>query len=361
MENKIYTVITGSGSSIPPRIIKNEDFVNHKFYQPGKKTPFETPGEEITAKFEAITCIAERRYVDENQTASDLATESATLALEDAGLDKEDLDFIIVAHNFGDVKSGSTRIDNMPSVANKVKDKLGIKNPSTFCHDNISGCPGWTQALIIADAYIRAGFCKKGLVIGADVLSRVSDPHDRDTMIFADGSGAVVVEAKESDVPVGILSHESRSDGGKFCHALQMGASWNPDYDQSEEVIKMAGNQIYVYALTTVPGVVKTSIEKAGLDLTDIKKVFIHQANEKMDLAILERLYKLYKVKDVDYTIMPMSIRELGNSSTATVPTLYDLVRKGKIEGQSIESGQNIIFTSVGAGMNINSIIYRIP
>ncbi|MDC1107126.1 ketoacyl-ACP synthase III [Prolixibacteraceae bacterium] len=361
MENKIYTVITGSGSSIPPRVVKNEEFVNHKFYQPGKQVPFDTPGEEITSKFEAITCIAERRYVNEKQTASDLAVESAILALEDAGLDKENLDFIIVAHNFGDVKSGSTRIDNMPSLANKVKDKLAIKNPSTFCHDNISGCPGWTQAMIIADAYIRAGFYQKGLVIGADVLSRVSDPHDRDTMIFADGAGAVVVEAKESDEPIGILAHESRSDGGKYCNALQMGSSWNPDYDQSEEVIKMEGNKIYVYALSTVPGVVKKSIDKAGLDLTDINKVFIHQANEKMDLAILERLYKLYKVKEVDYSIMPMSIRELGNSSTATVPTLYDLVRRNKIEGQSVESGQNIIFTSVGAGMNINSIIYRIP
>ncbi|QZE15630.1 ketoacyl-ACP synthase III [Halosquirtibacter laminarini] len=361
MENKIYTIITGSGASIPPRIVKNEEFVDHTFYQPGKKVPFETPGEEITSKFEAITCIAERRYVAEDQTASDLAVESAIAALEDAKLDKEELDFIIVAHNFGDVKSGSTRIDNMPSLANKVKDKLKIKNPSTFCHDNISGCPGWTQAMIIADAYIRAGFCRKGLVIGADVLSRVSDPHDRDTMIFADGAGAVIVEATESETPIGILSHESRSDGGKFSHALQMGSSWNPDYDQTEEVIKMAGNQIYVYALTTVPGVVKASIDKAGLDLKDIHKVFIHQANEKMDLAILERLYKLYKQKDVDYSIMPMSIRELGNSSTATVPTLFDLVRKNKIEGQSIESGQNIVFTSVGAGMNINSIIYRIP
>ena len=103
----------------------------------------------------------------------------------------------------------------------------------------------------------------------------------------------------------------------------------------------------------------KESIEKAGLQLSDIKKVLIHQANEKMDEAILKNVFKLYHEKQIPAGIMPMSIEKLGNSSTATVPTLLDLIRKGKMEGQEISEGDYIILASVGAGMNINSIIYK--
>jgi len=104
---------------------------------------------------------------------------------------------------------------------------------------------------------------------------------------------------------------------------------------------------------------VKESIEKAGLELKDIKKVFIHQANEKMDESILSGLFKLYGENEIPEGIMPMSIRKLGNSSTATVPTLIDLILKGKMEGQEIEEGDYTILCSVGAGMNINSIVYK--
>ncbi len=102
-------------------------------------------------------------------------------------------------------------------------------------------------------------------------------------------------------------------------------------------VIKMIGHKLYIYAINTVPGVVKDSIEKAGLELSDIKKVLIHQANEKMDEAILNGIFKLYNEKNIPEGIMPMSIRKLGNSSTATVPTLLDLVVKGKMEGSGSE------------------------
>jgi 3-oxoacyl-[acyl-carrier-protein] synthase-3 len=247
----------------------------------------------------------------------------------------------------------------LPGLANKVKMKLNINNPSCICHDVISGCPGWTQAMIIADAYIKSGFMKRGVVVGADVLSRVSDPHDRDTMIYADGAGATIVEAVKSDEPLGILSHSSRSDSVHYASLLTFGEGSNPDFGGNQSYIKMKGHKLYIYAINTVPGVVKESIEKAGLQLSDIKKVFIHQANEKMDEAILSGVFKLYGVKEMPEGIMPMSIRELGNSSTATVPTLIDLVLKGKIEGQEVKEGDYTILCSVGAGMNINSIVYK--
>jgi 3-oxoacyl-[acyl-carrier-protein] synthase III len=116
----------------------------------------------------------------------------------------------------------------LPGLANKVKMKLHIKNPNTVCYDIISGCPGWTQAMIVADAFIKSGFMKRGVVVGADVLSRISDPHDRDSMIYADGAGATIVEAVESEEPVGIISHSSRSDSVSYANLLTLGGSNNP-------------------------------------------------------------------------------------------------------------------------------------
>jgi 3-oxoacyl-[acyl-carrier-protein] synthase-3 len=200
---------------------------------------------------------------------------------------------------------------------------------------------------------------KRGVVVGADVLSRISDPHDRDSMIYADGAGATIVEAVESDEPTGIISHASRSDSVTYANLLTLGGSNNPNFSGNELWVKMVGHKLYIYAIKNVPGVVKESIDKAGLHLSDIKKVLIHQANEKMDEAILSGLFRLYGEKEVPEGIMPMSIRYLGNSSTATVPTLLDLVLKDKIDGQEINEGDYVVLCSVGAGMNINSIVYK--
>jgi 3-oxoacyl-[acyl-carrier-protein] synthase III len=359
MTKKIYTRIIGTGSFLPAEIIKNSHFLKNEFFELSTKKKLEKSNEEIIQKFQEITNIEERRYVVKDQMTSDIAAYAIRDACKSAGITEESLDFIIVAHNFGDILNGNNRIDVLPALANKAKMKLHIKNPSCICHDVISGCPGWTQAMIVADAYIKSGFMKRGVVVGADVLSRISDPHDRDTMIYADGAGATIVEAVESEEPIGILSHASRSDSVTYANLLTLGESNNPDFGDDKLFIKMAGHKLYIYAINTVPGVVKESIEKAGLFLSDIKKVFIHQANEKMDEVILSGLFKLYREKHIPDGIMPMSIRNLGNSSTATVPTLLDLVMKGKIEGQEVNQGDYTIFCSVGAGMNINSIVYK--
>jgi 3-oxoacyl-[acyl-carrier-protein] synthase III len=359
MRKEIYTRITGTGSYIPPKVIKNSYFLNNEFYEHSKKKIVDKTNEEIIEKFREITNIEERRYVAENQVTSDIAALAVADACASAGVSMESLEFIIVGHNFGDICEGGTRSDMLPGLANKVKMKLNINNPSCICHDVISGCPGWTQAMIIADAYVKSGFMKRGVVVGADVLSRVSDTHDRDTMIYADGAGATIVEAVESDEPIGILSHSSRSDSVHYASLLTFGESSNPDFGSDQSYIKMKGHKLYIYAINTVPGVVKESIDKAGLQLSDIKKVFIHQANEKMDEAILSGVFKLYGVKEMPEGIMPMSIGKLGNSSTATVPTLLDLVLKGKLEGQKVNKGDYTILCSVGAGMNINSIVYK--
>ncbi|HZL09226.1 MAG TPA: ketoacyl-ACP synthase III [Prolixibacteraceae bacterium] len=359
MTKQIYTKIVGTGSFLPNRIIGNDYFNEYTFFDPATKQPFEKSNAEIIQKFKEITNISERRWISDDMHNSDMAAMAVKDACESANIDPETLDFIVVAHNFGDVDIDSTRVDILPSLANKVKDKMGIKNPACFCHDIISGCPGWTQGMITANAYIRSGMSKRGVVVGTDVLSRISDPHDRDTLIYADGAGATIVETVESEEPTGILSHSSRSDSVQYWNLLVNGKSFNPELNGNDQFIKMAGHKLYVYALTYVPGVVKDSIEKAGLQLSDIKKVLIHQANEKMDEAILKNVFKLYQEKEIPVGIMPMSIEKLGNSSTATVPTLLDIILKGRMEGQVLNPGDNIVLCSIGAGMNINSIVYK--
>src|SRR5699024_11180904 len=286
-----YSVITGTGSYIPPKVIPNSAFLNHDFLNANGE-PFDRSNEEIIQKFEAITGIQERRYAADDLLASDIAAKAGKKAIEDASYEKEELDYIIVAHNFGDIRADNTKVDIVPSVASRVKMKLGIENPTCIAYDLPFGCPGWVQGLIQANYYLRSGDAKSALIIGTETLSRVCDPHDRDSMIFADGAGATLLEAEASDKPKGILSHDARTDAINEAHYLTMGRSFNSDADDTL-YIKMNGRRIYQYALTEVPRVAKNSIDEAGLDIQDISQVLMHQANEKMDTAILERLLAL--------------------------------------------------------------------
>lgn len=350
------SIITGTGSYIPTVKISNDFFLDHEFYGAnGEK--LERPNEDIIKKFKEITCINERRYVSDDLNTSDIAFLSAEQALED--VDPESLDVIIVAHNFGDVRADNPRSDMVPSLAARVKHKLRIKNPYTVAFDIPFGCPGWLQGMIVADYYIKSGDAKKILVIGAETLSRVSDPHDMDSMIYSDGAGAALVEA--SDLEVGILAHLSRSDTFEEAHLLWLDQSYQPASTGKRLFLKMHGHEIYKYAVKTVAAVVKQNLEKAGLTLSDVKKVLIHQANQKMDEAILKRLFKLYQMDHSLDDIMPMTISWLGNSSVATLPTLFDFLQRGKLGNHSLHSGDLAVFASVGAGMNINSMVYKMP
>lgn len=348
--------ITGSGSYIPTRTVTNLDFGQHVFLN-DDGSPLAYTNEVITQKFKQITGIEERRYAEDHLVNSDIGFYAAQRAIEDSGVDPETLDYIIFAHNFGDVKSGTIQSDSVPSLAARVKYKLKIKNPKCVAYDILFGCPGWVEAVIQAQAFIRAGMAKKCLVIGAETLSRVSDPHDRDSMIYSDGAGATVLE--QSDEDGGILAHVSASYTYEEANFLFFGSSFNKDHDENTKYIKMYGRKIYEFALTHVPMAMKECLDKSGVKIEDLTKVLIHQANEKMDEAIVQRFFKLY-----DHTaskdIMPMCIGKLGNSSVATIPTLYDLMMKGSIENQELKKGDVILFASVGAGMNVNAITYRI-
>lgn len=345
----------GTGHFLPERVQSNADFLKHEFYTE-EGAPFAHSNEEIIEKFQAITGIENRRYIDSHMLTSDMGFEAAKEAIKDAAIDKEHIDYIIFAHNFGDVRQGEIQTDMLPSLASRVKHLLAIQNPKCICYDMIFGCPGWIEAVIQAKAFISSGMAKNCLVIGAEALSRVVDPNDRDSMIFADGAGACIVSATETESA--ILSHTTSTLANEEAYYLYYGRGNHADPSDTTRYIKMLGRKVYELAVVEVPKAMAACLDEASVNIKDLKKVFLHQANEKMDEAMVKRLYRHYK-SDVPEHIMPMNIKEIGNNSVATVPILLDMVRKGKYPNHQLHPGDLILLASVGAGMNLNCVLYR--
>jgi 3-oxoacyl-[acyl-carrier-protein] synthase III len=353
------SVITGSGCYIPPFIQTNQDFARHAFFTEGG-IPLTVAPDEVVGKFKKITGIEERRYTTDDLNASNIGFEAAKKAIEDSGIDPETLDQLIVAHNFGNVIKDTIQTAAVPSLASQLKHALGIRNPNCIAYDILFGCPGWLQGLIQADSFFKSGMASKALVIGTETLSRVIDMYDRDSMIFSDGAGAVVLEKKEGDEKSpGIISYVAQTHSVEEIDYINMGMSYYPQSNPRIRYLKMKGRKVYEYALKHVPEAMKICLDKSGLAIGELKKIFIHQANEKMDEAIIKKLYLLYGIETPPQLIMPMSISWLGNSSVATIPTLLDLVRKHQFPEHDLFPGDIILFASVGAGMNINALCYR--
>ena len=346
--------IIGSGSCIPEAIQENSKFINNSFYNPDGNE-IDTPNTEIIEKFEKITGIKERRYADNNLNTSDLGYIAAKNAIENSGIDPETIDYIIVAHNFGNVKYKSNEIDVFPGLAVRIKNLLKIKSPQCVAYDILFGCPGWLEAVIQAKSFIKSGIAKRCLAIGADTLSRVVDEYDRDSMIFADGAGATILE--DSNKEGGILSHKTETYTEDELYYLFYGKS-NKEISNNTRYIKMNGRKVYEFALTNVPKAIKMCIDEAGVKISDVKKILLHQANAKMDTAMGKRLYKLYDM-EFNEDIMPLTVKYFGNSSVATIPTMFDLIRRKKLDNHVFNSGDIIIFASVGAGMHINAMVYQ--
>ncbi len=448
MTSNIYATFTGTGSYLPGWSVGNDHFQDSTFLgsQAGK------PTSEVIGKFEEITEINRRRWANSNQVTSDLAALAVDDLFFNTDVKPEDVDGLIVAHNFGDVATLGTNLDMVPTHASRVKRSLGIRNPYAIAYDIIAskgtatwvrnangyvqngktlvidpldvqksfdpvenhrlaleqleqrdidretlealvvahtsqdlclaeklkrdlglrdnlvaydlikGCPGALHALEHARKYVASGRLRKVIVVGAENLPKVSDPHDADSMIYSAGAGAIMVEAVRSDKPIGILSYVARTDAIDHADLLKMDRSFNPALEEKGLFLRMDGHEVFKYAVRTVPRVVKESIEKAGLSINKIDKVCLHQANGKMDKRILAKLFKAYGLKesDIPSDLMPMIIEWMGNNSVATVPILLDLINKGILEDE-LKSGDNVVLASVGAGMNINSMVYRVP
>jgi 3-oxoacyl-[acyl-carrier-protein] synthase-3 len=347
--------IIGVGSCIPSEVINNSYFQNHDFFdESGLKLDHDNV--KIAQKLTEITGIEERRYAHKTLVTSDLGVVAARLAIENSQIDPETLDYIIFAHNFGDVPYGNIQSDAVPSLASRVKHQLRIKNNYCVAYDVLFGCPGWIEGFIQANAFIRSGIAKNCLIIGAETLSRVVDIHDRDSMIYADGAGAVVITATKDDI--GVKSHLSASHTLYEKDFLYFGTSYNSETLSDTKFIKMNGRKIYEFALLNVPQAMKKCFDESGYKINQLSKIIIHQANEKMDQEIVKHFYKLYDLP-VPTDIMPMNINKLGNSSVATIPTLLSMILNNELYTHSIQENDIVLFASVGAGMNINALVYK--
>jgi 3-oxoacyl-[acyl-carrier-protein] synthase-3 len=350
------SIITGTGSYIPEDIQSNNIFMKSEFYDTGH-LPLEDNNELIIEKFKNITGIEERRYVPSELNNSEIGAIAARRAIKNAGIDPESIDQIIVAHNFGNLVGDHKQSDMLPSIASKIKHLLAIANPNCVAYDIVFGCPGWIQGMIQADQFIKSGMASRCLIIGSETLSRIIDPHDRDSMIYADGAGACILE-KGGNPGKGIMSYASQTFTLEESNYIFFGESNRKVAADNTYYLKMHGRKIYEFALNNVPSAMKLALDKSGIPIDKVKKILIHQANEKMDEAIIKRFYRLFKTKIPD-GIMPMSIGKLGNSSVATVPTLLDLILNENLDQHHIVEGDAIILASVGAGMNINALVYQ--
>ena len=350
------TIIKGTGSILPELVVPNSEFNDHIFYDKnGNKLPKQ--GEEMTAKLESITGIRERRYVPFDQDSRPLMTEAARMAIESSGVNPNNLDGIIVAHNAGNMLIDENYFHTVPNMAALLKNTLGITNYECFAYDILFACPGWLQAAIQAHQAIQTGDAENILVVGIEIASRLLDPHDLDSMILADGCGAVVLSKSAENK--GVLSCATFSHAQSDVSNIYLGKSNNPEQD-GNCWFKMNGKEVYRYATTWVPKVIHKALEKANLKISDVDMFLFHRANDKLIHAIAKNLAELCETDLANFEgKLPMTIQFLGNTSVATIPTMLDLIVRGKLEGYEINEGDTVVMASVGAGMHCNAIVYQ--
>ena len=285
----------------------------------------------------------ERRHIlEEEKTNSDNATEAAQQALDEAGISAKDLDFIIIGTVTPDMP--------FPSTGCYVQAKLGASNAAAF--DVSAACSGFLYALTMADSLIKNGNGKYALVIGSEVLSRITDWEDRSTcVLFGDGAGAVVLGPAEDDK--GILSTYMKSNG-KLAHLLHQpgGGSSNPatheTVDKRMHFVKMAGREVFKHAVRAMSDAASHGLSLAGMEHEDIDLLIPHQANTRIINAIAERL-ELTEEK------VFVNIQEYGNTSAGSIPIALVQARN---EGL-IKLGSRVLLVAFGGGFTWGSSMIR--
>ena len=328
MKNSPVAMVLGTGSAVPENVLTNFDL----------EKMVDTSDEWIRER----SGIERRHILEKDNTNSDIAMLAGKRALDDAGIEPEDLDFIIV---------GTITPDTFfPSTACRVQAKLGAVNAAAF--DISAACSGFLYGLTLADSLLRNSKNYKILVIGSEVLSRITDWEDRGTcVLFGDGSGAAVIGA--SDGKRGILSTYIKSDGrlGDLLYMPGGGATHPATHetvDQRLHYIKMAGREVFKHAVRTMADAAVHGLAHAGLKHDDIDLLIPHQANTRIIDAIAKRM-KLPKEKVV------MNIQEYGNTSAASIPIALDQVRK---EGR-LREGDKCLLVAFGGGFTWGSTVIQ--
>lgn len=327
MEN-IQVGISGIGSYVPDKVLTNYDL----------SQMVDTSDEWITTR----TGIKERRISSKEEATSDLATKAALRALEDAKVNPEELDLIIVA---------SVTPDHLfPSTASIVQNNIKASKAAAF--DLSAGCSGFVYGMTTGANFISAGIYKKVLVIGADTLTKIVNWEDRNTcVLFGDGAGAVVLEECEEDY--GLLSYDLGSDGsGADLLILSGGGSRNPatheTVDNNDHYIYMDGKEVFKFAVRTMEKASHNVVDKAGLKMEDVNLLIPHQANMRIVDAALKKLA-------MDKSKAYVNLDRYGNMSAASIPVAF----AEAVESGSVKKGDHIILVAFGAGLTWGSLLFR--
>jgi 3-oxoacyl-[acyl-carrier-protein] synthase-3 len=316
----IYSRLAGTGSYLPAKVITNHDL----------EKMVETSDDWIRSR----TGIERRHVAADGETTVDLAEHAARRALAAAGVAASDVDFIAF---------GTTTPDLVfPNCGTLLQHRLGCRGGASFSVE--TACAGFMYALSIADKYVRCGDAKRALVVGAETLSRITDWTDRTTaVLFADGAGAVLLEA--SDQP-GVLSTHLHSDGTYkdmlYCAGgVSAGAGAKP-------VIRMAGHDVFKFAVTKLSQAVEETLAANGLNSAALDWLVPHQANLRIIQAMTRKL-------DLPMERVIVTVQDHGNTSAASVPLALDVaVRDGRIQ-----RGQLLLLEAFGGGFTWGSALVR--
>lgn len=315
----MYTKILGTGSYLPKQILTNADL----------EKMVDTSDEWIVTR----TGIRERRIAGHDETVSTMGFSAALNAIEMAGINKDDIDMIVVA------TTSST--DAFPSAACKIQQMLEIKDCAAF--DVAAACAGFTYVLSIADQFIKTGMAKTVLVIGADVLSKTVDPKDRGTLvIFGDAAGAMILSSSQEP---GIISTHLHADG-RYGELLKLPNQ--PRHVTEPAYLSMTGNEVFKVAVRELAHLVDETLEKNNLEKSQLDWLVPHQANLRIIAATAKKL-------DMPMDKVVVTLDRHGNTSAASVPTAFDeAVRDGRIQ-----KGHLVLLEAFGGGFTWGSALVR--
>ena len=324
----IRSKIIATGSYVPPKVLTNSDL----------EKMVDTTEEWILSR----SGIRERRIVEKDVTTSDLGAEAARRALEMAGLSPEDLDFIITATNSPDMF--------FPCTGCFIQAKIGAKKAAAF--DVSAGCTSFIHALSLADMFIKADPSRKVMVVGAEIMSKVTDWTDRATcVLFGDGAGALILGEEAGER--GVLSTHLHSDGSlwELLYVPGGGTTYPASHEtvnQRMHYIKMAGNQLFKVAVRALADVSQEALRYNGLTGDDIDVMIPHQAN----VRIIEAAAKLI---DFPMDKVYLNIEKYGNTSSATIPIAMDEMQRGG----KLKAGDLILLCSFGTGVTWGGAVIR--
>ena len=318
----MYSKIIGTGSYFPSKVRSNKDL----------EKLVDTTDEWITER----TGIKERRISTEEENVGVMSAEAAKKAIEMAGIDKADIDMIIVG-------TTSSHAD-LPSAACFVQKHLNIPHIPAF--DIAAACSGFIYGLSVADQYIKSGMAKRILLIGADVLSHLCDPQDRSTIIlFGDGAGAVILEASEE---AGVLSTHIHADGN---YGALLGADSpkrGEPLTEEKAYIYMKGNEVFRFAVSKLSEIVEETLTANNMQKSDIDWLVPHQANLRIIKATAKKL-------SMSMEQVVVTLDKHGNTSAATIPTALDeAIRDGRIQ-----RGQTLLLEAFGSGFTWGSALVK--